>query len=547
MKNLFPKKQHTPGPIAFFYKVDFLDMEPVRVRIPKTIPKLLEMARDLLDLPRPAKQVLNENGEPYTDIESIPPKAKLYISCTEPTKNEEEEPLYKSRLPRKCVAQPELNLPPVKQPKPKKRRDDAALQQCIAMNHQTVRENLTEAILAMYNALTPDQKKELDCDADIKKLLNDAQQFYLIHSMFSQFIGPSTQVITTDIGKQTNTWCIDNLKGIKVNDCRFVITGTNQSGKSTILMMLTNLFYQKLQLAGEAKNYLLIPINWAVQYQMLDDFSGIFNLYIDLSLSSLKYARMDLAPIIPAFRNWLRSLIVVPALPPLPPQILHLKGFPTDLIVRIGDRIHRCWFKGNDMNEFYRLVTQFPTNLAHSFCMKNAVYIYDHFDLCEVEIPPIGQLNKSENSVVLSDILIESLNNVPFFLAPQDDAQFFNFFDVPNYRQLSTERVVKFEADKELIISDPAMTIKLSECQGCPAYCAKFLLICEMVEKFNQKVAIKSSYSRIKANVDINRKWTIKQEIFKLILQLSTIDNEVYCDSLLDKVLSHSGLDVQLR
>lgn len=536
-----------PRPIVFLNKIDFPDERPKKVRLPVKWQDFLDLIYTELELKRPVKQVLSESGESYTTIESIPERSRLYISCANPIVEDDDAPVYKSRLPLKIVSQMALNLPTVKQPKPKPKREDAVQHQVLAASNQTVQSNMRDSLLTLFASLTPEQKAALPAAPALAKLQNDASYYSLEHSLLSQFIGPSSVIFNTEIGKLENTWVIDHLKGLKIHDCQFVIVGPTKSGKSTLLMTFVMMFFQKLQISGESSNYLLFPLNWSLYSIFLDDISKIYNIFVTTIFESLRSTKMNLIPIISPLQQWFQFLISMPAFSPLPPIVLHYPGVSSDAILNVGTKIHKAWNSKSGLKDFLIQMAQLPKMIAHAFGMKDCVYVFDHFDACGYLIEPTNRFPESEEPVSLTSVLCNALSNSIYFIATLDDFEFFENFDLQNYRQLSTERLISLENEPEIMIMQPPLTISIESCRGCPAYCATFKRLCELIKSTKEKTAVKNQFSSMKSIVDTSRKNLLKQEIFRFCKLLASEDSDnIFTPEVLSDLESRSEYNVRL-
>ncbi|OHT12245.1 hypothetical protein TRFO_18052 [Tritrichomonas foetus] len=535
-------------PFVNLFKVDFPDKPAKKIRLPKDMKELLKIATEVLELVRPAKQVFDADNNPITDISSIEPKSNLYISCAEPVHEDDDEPVYKSRLPRNYNAPGLIKLPPVKQPKAKPKREDAVQHQAIAASPYTVKENLRDSLLSLYASLTPEHKAQLNCAPALQKLMLDTKQYVVEDSLLSQFIGPTSVISGEELGKQTTQWMMDRLKGLKPEECRFVITGPSQSGKSTLLSIAASLFYQKLQLSNETSNYLIIPINWLLHQIFLDDIQKIYQLMVTTTLTALRGEHLELIPIMGALQQWLLSLVTIPAFPPLPPSVLHFDPFPKDVVIGIGRRIHDSWNNKEKLYNFLFETMNFPVALSHAFGFKNPVFVFDHFDSCGYVIEPTDRFAESGAPVNISELLCKVIDSCPFFVAAQDESEFFTIFTINEYKQLSTERMITAKGEHEIMISNPQITLSMDMCRGCPAYCAMYKRLCEMVKEANERAAVKSQFSRLRSVVDITRNEMVKQELLRVCLLLAAADTEnLFDEEKMNRLSSMPELQIKLR
>lgn len=541
--------QKDTRPMINLFKIDFPDNPPQRIRLPKDLNELLVIATEVLQLQRPAKQVFDYDNEPITDISQIKPKMNLYISCANPISDTFDDS-YKSRLPRvpKGTAK---KLPIIKQQKVKPVNKDAQMHLTLAASSSTVKENLRNSILTLYSSLTPDHKAALPQEANdaLAKLAKNTKQFIVEDSLLSQFIGPSSVINNTPLGQETSSWMLDQIKGLTIDECKFVITGPSQSGKSTLLSILTSVFYQKLQVSSETDNYLFFPINWLINQNCIEDVQKLYFVVITTTINMLKASHLELLTIINSLQQWLLSLVEMNALLPLPAPILHFPGFPCDIINQIGRKIHEHWTQKH-FKSFLRDTINFPNYIANAFQYKATVFIIDHFDAAGYIVRPVDHFENDENEpVTLSDLICETISNSPYFVASQSDTDFFQVFSLlDNSKQISTEYLIKGEGEKELFVQQSQIVLNMSMCRGCPAYCAKFIRLCEIAEEAAKESAVKSQYSRLKSVVDMSRNEMIQHEFIRLCLLLAAADTDGNFDEeKMNTLLSLPEMTIKVR
>lgn len=526
-----PRKGVNAAPRITFnlLKIDVPDMIPKQIRKPKSIQELIKLSTEILELNRPAKRALDENGNLITSLSNLPNGAKIYISCCDDPKEEKEEPLYKSRLPINYRKDMKV-LPSIRQPKKKPLPENAIQHQAIAASQGTVKENLRDALLAMYSSLNDNQRSKLLAAPALSKLLSETRQFEIEDEMMSAFIGPSSILDGTTEYEMARTKMIEELKGLKVEDCQFCFIGPPQSGKSTLLYLCASLFFEKLEIVGLGGDYLAVAINWLQQDIFLDDIHKIYDLFVEKTMIGLRRVRKDLIPIIPVLESWLKSMITIPARAPIPPQAAHLNGFPTVAFTKVGEEIWRSWNGHDTLSSFLTHTVSLPANIASVMGLKGAVLIYDHMEAASISISDKNDhfSNAKPEPAILSAVIEESLSYGPCFVSSKDDKQFFRIYNVDNLKQVTTERIIAPE-ENALEILDPLLLISEEICHGCPGYVAKFRNLYKMVQEMAEKAAIKSQFSKIKSVIDISRREMIRHELTSLCLLLS-IDNDDVLD-----------------
>ncbi|OHS93530.1 hypothetical protein TRFO_11739 [Tritrichomonas foetus] len=516
-------KKKSNAPVVFLLKLEFPDKTPVKIELPKTLDDLYKKATHVLNLQRPAKHVFDEEGIPFNEIAEIPPKATLYVSSADIKAEEDDDELnlYRKKSPAKS---PVKKLPLVKTKPPPTEPENKKDHNTIASVPYTVKDNLRDALLCLYTSMTDEQKQTLNCGDALSTLLDEYQYYLVQHELFRNFIGPSTAVFGTDLGQLTSDWIVDRLKEIKVEFCKFTITGPPQSGKTTLLSQAALIFYQKLLITRVAQKYLMVPINWKILQGIVNDIPKLYNFYIKVTLSALKAVRLDLIPILPTLQKWFESIIVMKSFGNFPPLIQEYTKFPHQKVMEYGRKIHNSWLAENKFHEFLSLITEMPTHIASAFELSGAVFIMDHFDCCGYQITKDGE------TLDLGHYVSLSISNSPFFVASQDDHDFFNVFEVEKHKTITTTGIITDVEEKSIIISNPNIELKLDMLKGCPGYYATYFRLCDIIDRSNDKIAIKRpNLTPFKSVVDINRQVVAKQELLRFCLILeSAQDSEMF-------------------
>ena len=532
------------------YKFDFRDDDPKFVKIPKADPKnpqsiepMLKLATKSLELKRPAQQLFTEDNQPITEFSQIQQDMNIYVSCTAAYQDESDQPVYKSRLP-KTYAAGKKTLPLVPQPEVKP-KPEAYQHIAIAASQYTVKENLRDSLLSLYNSLSPAHKSQLPCAAALQKLSDDTQQYLVEDSLLSQFIGPTTVISDTPLGQQTTQWAMEHLKGLNPEACRFSITGPSQSGKSTLLNILVSLFYQKLQISQETSHYLIFPINWQLQQIYIEDIPKLYSIIVTTTLASLRASCMRLVPVINTFQQYLTSLIEMPLLPAVPPPLQKFPGFPTTLVQQIGSQIHRAWNNPEGFEDFLNLMFLLPDNLAKCFGFNNAVYVVDHYDACCLAIEAPEKFT-AQKPFSIPASFNKALNVCPFFVASLDDGEFFKYFDVDSLH-LKTEYMINPDPMPDILIKDPQMTIKQSMCNGCPGYCALYKKVVNLAREAEEKMAVKEQFAKLRSVVDIARQEMLHQQVYKLCILLKEVSEEFIDAGKLTKIGELQELNITIH
>jgi hypothetical protein len=491
---------------------------------------------------RPAVQAYDEQSHPINSVADIRPDMNVLVAATVPTSDSWEEPSVKPRLPRDTLTK---TLKVITQPKSKPRPDNAAQHQAISACHSTSKENIRTALIVLYATLTPEFKANLPIGPSLQKFTDDAQQFSVEDSMQSQFIGPSTIISQTDLGQKTITAALSILKGLNPEAYRFVITGPSQSGRSTLLSILVWLFYQKLQVASESANYLIVPFNWCLHKIDQDGIPKLFEIVVSHTLNALRAARPEVIPIINILQQWFLSLMTTQTFPILMiPQTRQSDPLWYKGIVGIGKHIHHYWNKkdtvwaagpiqkakrreDNNFSLFLCEICALPHRIARVFDFKDAVLVYDHLDVASFEFDPVEHFPDSQEPVSLFFVLWNAAKQGPFFISSRNDEQLLRLcrlFSVEDYIQLSTERLVQANEERHLMVPQLELKLNIDMCRGCPAYIALYEKVLAMALECQERAAVKSQYSRLRSVVDISRGEILRQELVRMAVLLANAD-----------------------
>jgi hypothetical protein len=524
---------------VFVSRVDSPQGLPKRIPVAKDIASLLKQATEALGMRRPAVQAYDEQSLPINSIADVRADMSLFVAAVVPTPDSWEEPSSKSRLHRETSPK---TTKVVTRPKPKPRPDNAVEHQVIAASRSTSKENLRDALTILYPALTPEHKAHLPIGPSLQKLTDDAQQFSVENSMQSQFIGPSTMIAQTELGQKTIAWVMARLKGLNLEEYRFVITGPSQSGRSTLLSLFVSLFHQRLQVACKSSKYLIVPFNWYFHQIEQVSVPKFFELVVSQTLNALRAARPEIIPIIGILQQWLLSLLTVQTFPGLiVPQTRKSEPSWYQGFVEIGKRIHHYWNRKDttwaegpiqkakrreDINFFLFLneICALPQRIARVFDFISAVLVYDHFDVASFDWDPGDHFPDSTEPVPLFLVLWNAAKDGPFFISSRNDEQLlrmFRQFDIEDYTQLSTEGLIQGGDARALIVPQVGLTLSIDSCRGCPAYIALYKKVVGMAVECQEKAAVKSQYSLLRSVVDVSRGEMLRLELVRLAVLLA--------------------------
>jgi hypothetical protein len=509
-----PKSPATPSSKKVkICRVDGDKDKAIPIKLISNFDNFLKNATNALELKRPATQIFDENLNRITSLKDIEPGTVLFISCARIPVDESKEPLYKKRVVN--YGRPQINLPIIEpENKGKPLPENAAQHQAIAASTNTVCDNMRDSLLAVYASMKPEARAELPESEELQKLLNNTQNYLFHDSLVSEFIAPTTDISEDPHSSAVLSYVLNKMRGMKPNECRFIVTGPIQSGKTTMLSTAAMIFFQKAQISDELKNYLIVPTNFLIHQYDLTDFNKILGLLVIPTMRALRIHRPDFAPYIPTLQQYFLSLNAV-ALPTFPPTIAPNEELLRNNISALAARIHKLWNTKSALKEYVEICARFPNEIASIFGFSAAVPVYDHFELCAAELRPSGQFSESEKPASIPEAFCKAMEGSPFFVASQNDVEFFKYFTC-QYTELTTLRIITEQPTKKIIFADPPYTLKSDVCEGCPAYCSYYDHLCKAIEDMNAK-NIGKLLPRIRSIVDVSRRADVQQEMIRFV------------------------------
>jgi hypothetical protein len=293
------------------------------------------------------------------------------------------------------------------------------------------------------------------------------------------------------------------------------------------LWIAATIFFQKLQISGDSKEYMMFPVNWLANRLDLTDIYKLYNLFVTTAFNSLRSIHPELGAVLRVLEQWVLSIPSIPALPLLPPRVIHFPDFPRDTVLAVGQKLNRAWNAKEQFRELVRAIARLPLELGQAFGFKSVVYVFDHFDICDVIVSHTHRFTPPHESVTLSTVLWDELARSVYFVATRNDSVFFELWPRADFRQLPTERIITDTSSKQLMVAEPSITLKYSMCNGCPGYCALFDRVYDFVQKSQKKKDMKLAFTQLRSVVDDFRQRLAREEIQRLCTLLALGDSGI--------------------
>jgi hypothetical protein len=424
-------------------------------------------------------------------------------------------------------------------------------------------------MISVYSTLQPEHKGYLPNANALQKLTTETQQFFLEELLQSQFIGPSSVIRKTRIGEATTAWVVEKLKGLRIPQYRFVVCGPEQSGRSTLLSILVSVFFQKLQLAGESGNYLIVPFNFLFHRLYLGDYEKFYEIVVSTTLEALRVTRLDTIPIIDLLRQYFLSLLTVSTCPALIlPACKHGEPSWASAVSEIAREIYQYWNRkdkswasapgprpypreDDNFRRFLSATVSFPAHIATAFGFKSTILVCDHLDVAGIDITPQEPFPVARAPVNLFATILEAIGSAPFFVSAHDEdtlVGLFATFHVQDYIRVTTEGIVDGPEPGLLLVPNTSLALEPQMCRGCPAYCAAFERVCTLAEEAAKAAVITVKYPRLKSVVDIARGEMVRQEFSHLASLLAVLDTDgKFDDEEMNEIMASEDFSVVVK
>ena len=116
-----------------------------------------------------------------------------------------------------------------------------------------------------------------------------------------------------------------------------------------------------------------------------------------------------------------------------------------------------------------------------------------------------------------------------------------------NYQQVSTERLITLDGEKEILIARPPLSISIDCCRGCPGYCSSFRHLCKAIENLNTKTKVKNQFANVTLIVESSRKRMLRYEIYKFCSLVASGDRDVFSPDIMNELSKRMEYEISLR
>ncbi|OHT02544.1 hypothetical protein TRFO_30270 [Tritrichomonas foetus] len=352
----------------------------------------------------------------------------------------------------------------------------------------TVSDNFCASICTLFSFLSPAQKKLVENYKDIAAFSNAVSSGRLIESLVQQSIGFTKSPQHLDFSEYLKNFAQNAVSTEDIDQWRYVVDGPSHSGKSTILSLIAKEAIQGLASCGQLSNVFIFSINWESATQRLTDVFSLYDYIAAQTIFHLTWQYPRIFTIAQSLFNWLLSIPTSAILPMLPLNIQNLPMFPLTQIEVFGKRIFNALKNTDNPVNLVREIVALPSSLAACFGYSKFLFIYDHLDLCNMDV----RVSDTSNlPVCILDAIIAMLSDNLFFFstkAPQGITDCL--------KNIEVEIIQVENSIPENIINDqrmiscykPNIKLNIEMCQGCPQFLHRYRSIIQHIQDIDQLV-----------------------------------------------------------
>ena len=525
--------------------------------------KLLNESVSILNLSSRPTKIFTEEGKLITDESQIVEKSILFISTGEPFSSG----IIQKKRPKTSLASYSLsqNYPPspqatkktvttIEQVSSKKNsKEDRRLKEknsftrMVVLNRFSPAENMRDSAMSVFSKLTPSQKAQLPNIDTLRNLTYQSQQSQLLEMLINQHICPTSCFESVD--QPLTLWSIDFFKQLSTDEIRFIITGPRQSGKTSLLYLLTNQLLKKLKNSEDIFSFLFFPLNLTKYSLELDNCILLSRIIFQQTFLSVRFSIPTFLPFLEQLSNYFFSLLTPGSEQPIPTILkdskIHELGKTLSNLLKLDS------YGKRNSEAIVRFMAKFPRNFAIAAGLKDAIYILDHFEYASnaiYEIYPPDPKRTTPPST-LSSLLSEALSdNSHFIIAPEMESLLTKTLSINDAVQLDTENLLSpddlnFCSTPIIKIISPDFELTFDKCRGCPGYIVKFLNIVEMLKK---AIDHRGQYAKVLSTVQQSRLKIIKKMLTPLLVHLSASDPEIIPE-ILNELEQNEIIPIQLE
>ena len=514
---------------------------------------LLVDAQRILNLPSQAKKVFDARGNKVESEDAFERKKLYYISCGEsfaqgvnvtqkmkqlqPKTEEEEEDQPQQTFYEQAISQnkekeaqkraeAEMQQTPEKSKQQERReKETAAFNRLLALSNKTVQEAFIESTLSAFASTEPDEKAKLEKFDQLSTLTKNTQYYDFINQLITNQLAPT--FATSPIQDEVDMFFIDMMKGLTIDELKFIITGLPQTGKSSVLFSLATVLFRKIQQSSAFGTFLFFPLNIEKLTLELKNIRQVYYVWVTTALTGARYSNYAIAPFIPTLIQWFCSIPTQPVAPSFPPLPQHVHGINFKAIHDLGVRIFQTSHDKKGLADFVAAVVEFPKEFAKAIGLQQVFYVLDHFEYIDVQFyddPNFPDYVKP--TINFAAEVCRALETEKYVVSCQTETAFSKAFTCYDATPIDTEGIIESVTDGRKITLLPLrIEITTADCKGCPGILAQFTKVADLAENIGKEPP-QNKNVKIRTSIGRSRNLLLKKQLLYLVKCIAQIGND---------------------
>ena len=290
---------------------------------------------------------------------------------------------------------------------------------------------------------------------------------------------------------------------------RIVLLGPKKSGKSAMLKMIAKRTYKNLIQLGESREVFMLFMDFRDIKKSFDSFSSLLEMIINSLVDQLpvqfpllrtkppkeaKPKKFNKNGNINLIREFFMQFVNFNGnFEPLSSKFIRNEPFNAiaNAINNLGKSIADAALDKKTPKRFLNQIALLPQNLASIFGFKQVLYLFDHLDEADFDVPAIrGRVN-------ISSFLKQMLNSGQFIISCTDDEHIYNVCEAIDEDDIDLITSSSFESILDSYNSPPTckfyfelkfqgipkpIPMQIEDCGACSGYVTKWNKIVETIK-----------------------------------------------------------------
>ncbi|OHT09087.1 hypothetical protein TRFO_04672 [Tritrichomonas foetus] len=322
--------------------------------------------------------------------------------------------------------------------------------------------------------------------------------------------------------EEMQNFAVDILRSTKtvISRLQNAIVGPRFSGKSTFLAVFLSLIAERFASNGQWKKSFFFYLSFKDVSNHIDEPFDLYQTFINATFSQLE---AQIPPFKPYAQRIAKFFNEIPTTnsTQFPKRIPVEKDFPVANVklTKIAENIRKVFSDEDNFVPAIDFIFNLPNVIANVFGLPDVHFIFDDFDVCDVDVVPKPPFLATKQSVSLIDRLKESLKTKSFVICCKDEPKFLEALKSMNGKSKGSDMVTKvvFSNISDIEVDPPEsqfefmvefenchkkVRINRETCQGCVGFlvCWEKLVTLGIAVENNQQLQSKLA-SRYKNKV----------------------------------------------